>query len=762
MNDIYVALPFAQFLISAVLVIVVFLSAPRASVNRLFAAFLVAIAFWGFAIFGLRDAFPDAGRGLVFENIVLAIVPFSSVFFYHFVVRFIGAGYSSKLVGFFYTFASVSGLFSLLGWSASGLTMKFYGFAPELGWAFPIMLAAAYPPVVLAFIRLTSARKLTGDHGQIAALSLMRWGVIASVIGGTSDFIPSLGVQIYPMGVLGNIAFGVLTTVAVTRYQMMDLRLVLRRGLVHGIVSSGMLAVYGVALLAVWLIVKHFSDTAMIMALIGTVLITGLAAQPLVQRLQSVVDRLFFRERLDRLDTIFSLSAQLRDARDLTAVLERLSVGVRGAVQPDWITVLLPNRDGDQFRMALDSRGEVADVTLPRNGGITRWFAANKTPLSTAVLETDPMLQALVHEEKVAIYSVNSNLMVPIVTQDEVTGIIALGPKIVDGDYSAADIDFITAVADHSAVAIENARLYSEEVERRAEVERLDLMKSNLLRTVSHELKSPITAIKISTELLETVLESEPSDSHAGRMIRTLKNGTARLERLTQEALDYATMQSANLELQLEKSEIEKVVRDVISLVPATESRNQTLDLNLDAALGSTSMDVRRVERILLNLVTNASKYTPDGGKISISTIAQAGCHVVQVTDNGKGIPASDHEMIFSPCFRSQVPDSSPVAGSGLGLSIARFLAEQHGGSLTVSSVVGKGSTFTLALPIEGPESTTVEFDGVMGAEKPSRRPEIDSAPVNRDQIATHKPAGSSAQPPTLQPQFSVGKVDPR
>ena len=750
MNEIYVALPFIQFLILAVLLIVVFLSAPRNPLNRLFALFLVAMAAWGFAIFGMRDSFPDAGRALAFEKVVLAIIPFSTVFFYHFVIRFIGEQSPRRLIRAFYGLALIAGLFSLLGWSAPQMITKFYGFAPQLGWAFPIVLLASYPPVALAFWKLTGAIRRSGSGVRHTQLVLLRWGVIAAVLGGTSDFLPSLGLQIYPMGVLGNIAFGLLATAAVTRYRLMNLRLVLRRGLAYTLVSSSLLAIHGLAVLATWFLVKDLSGTAMVMAIAGTIIIVGVAVQPFIGRLQKAVDRAFFRERSDRLETLFSMSANLRDNTDLKEVLSRLVVGLKGAVHPDWVTVLLPNREENSFVTAIDSRNaqneESEDHTssIQTGGGLSRWFEVNRAPLAGQMLDTDPLLQGISIDEREAIEGVDAVLLVPMIAKDTVTGILAVGPKIVDGNYDLSDIDFLMAVADHSAVAIENARLYATEVERRAEMERLDSVRTSLLHTVSHELKSPITAIKISTELLESTLEMKPDGPPHARMINTLKRGIERLERLTQEALDYATMQSAKLELQLADANLEEVVRDVLALVPAIESRSQELSFRVQKDMPQTKSDSRRVERILLNLITNASKYTPEGGRIAVDITAQGDSHIIQVSDTGMGIPEDDLEMIFSPFFRSKVPDSSPVAGSGLGLSIARFLAEQHGGSLTARSEVGRGSTFTLILPAGGPDSAAELTPGAMGHAVPLRSPAVAPvASVDTEAAATPAPTPS-------------------
>ncbi len=609
---------------------------------------------------------------------------------------------------------------------------KFYGFAPQLGWAFPLVLLAAYPPVVLAFWKLTGAIRRSSDDIRRTQLVLLRWGVVAAVLGGTSDFLPSLGLQIYPMGVLGNIAFGLLATAALTRYRLMNLRLALRRGLAYTVISSSILAIHGLAVLVTWALVKDLSGMAMVMAFAGTIAIVGIGVQPFIGKLQKTVDRAFFRERSDRLETIFAMSADLRDNTDLDEVISRTVGALNGAVHPDWVSVLVPNRDENSFVKAVDSRGEASPdadanatpAVIQTGGGLTRWFEINRSPLVGKMLDTDPLLQGISLDERESIEQLGGTLLVPMIAKDAVTGILAVGPKIVDGNYDTADIDFLMAVADHSAVAIENARLYAAEVERRAEVERLESVKTSLLHTVSHELKSPITAIKISTELLESTLTPVPGGPPHARMIKTLKSGIERLERLTQEALDYATMQSAKLELNLEDVNLEDVTRDVLALVPAIESRSQDLSFRVQKGMGSTKSDSRRVERILLNLITNASKYTPEHGRIAINVTARGNAHIIQVSDTGMGIPEEDLEMIFSPFFRSKVPDSSPVAGSGLGLSIARFLAEQHGGSLTATSELGSGSTFTLVLPPGGPDSATDQVPGELGHAVPLEQSE--------------------------------------
>ncbi|MEE9255434.1 MAG: GAF domain-containing protein, partial [Pseudomonadales bacterium] len=647
MNGIYITLPFVQFLIGLVLTSVVFLSAPRDKLNRVFALFLIAMAAWGITIFGMRDAFPDAKRAYEIERVVLAVIPFMSILFYHFVYLFARVPRSRAYLVAFYGMGVTSAAFSLLGWSATGMVVKFYGFAPDLGWAFPLVLAAAYPPVALAIYDLTRAAKRAPGPREETQLKMLRLGAFAAVAGGTSDFLPSLGLNVYPMGVLGNIAFGIIATWAVTRYRMMDLRLVLRQGLAYTLISAFLSGIYGASIAAVWLIVRDYSLPAILLTAGGTVLILGLFVQPILGRVQGIVDTLFFREKQGRLEAMVRLNADVRDIADFSLIVNQLVHGVRRTLQSDWVAIILPDRSGRTFETVADSRGQKVEFAIPAESAVSTWFDHYEQPLSRDDLWADPSLQALTEEESSALGSLSADLMVPLRAKGELSGILALGPKLVGRDYSADDVQFVMGVAGQTAVAIENARMYANEVERLAELERLGSLKSNLLQTVSHELKSPITAIKLSTEMLEVTLVTAEADHRRDRMIHTLKNSIERLERLTREALDYAAMQSAQLELQLSDVSLAAVVDESVNLLrPTILARGQQLSVDTDPSMGTTRADGRRVERIITNLLTNASKYSPESGQIGIKIYGDGDDHVIEISDSGRGIPEDEIELI--------------------------------------------------------------------------------------------------------------------
>jgi len=310
-------------------------------------------------------------------------------------------------------------------------------------------------------------------------------------------------------------------------------------------------------------------------------------------------------------------------------------------------------------------------------------------------------LQAASELERSTIRELQAEMVVPLKAGGELTGFLYMGPKLVGGHYTSAELDFVSAAADQSAMAINNARAFAIEAKRREELERLDGLKSILLQTVSHELKSPITAIKLSTELLDHVSNGNASVEQRERLINTLKYGIQRLERLTSESLDYAAMQSAHLELNRAAVRLDTIVEEAVALIqPSITAREQKIEFDIDTTLHPLMIDERRVERVISNLISNAHKYSPKAGLIRIEIVKENEDQVVRVIDEGPGINEDEMEAVFSPYYRGKLADTSPVQGSGLGLSIARYLTELHDGTLTVAPVdVQQGVTFVLRLP---------------------------------------------------------------
>jgi signal transduction histidine kinase len=159
-------------------------------------------------------------------------------------------------------------------------------------------------------------------------------------------------------------------------------------------------------------------------------------------------------------------------------------------------------------------------------------------------------------------------------------------------------------------------------------------------------------------------------------------------------------MQSAHLELNRQPVRLDSIVEEAVALIqPSITAREQTVELDIDSTLHPLMIDEQRIERVISNLISNAHKYSPKGGLIRIEIRREQEDQVIRVVDEGPGINEDELEAVFSPYYRGKLADTSPVQGSGLGLSIARYLTELHEGTLSVASGVEKGSIFELKLP---------------------------------------------------------------
>jgi K+-sensing histidine kinase KdpD len=702
LSTIYIAVPFIVFIINFFLAALVIRGEWRSFRHRIFAAFLTGMSLWGFTIFGMRSS-PDTDIAFLWERFtVFPSIVFSSVLFYHFTLVFTDTRRSRSTLRVLYGFATLVTILSFAGLVATGMHERFfYGFAPELGPAFTLYLATAYIPMILAYrVLFQRLRSLQNSEERIRVIYVIT-GISMSVFGGTTDFLPPLGFQIYPLGVVMNIGFGFTTTIAVTRYRLFELRTLLRRGFFYSIISTGIFAVYGAILFAFTIIFSSRTASANILATIAALIIATLALPPVIAKAQRFVDRLFYRERYDHLIAMQEFTANTRDIGDFSGLADSLVHTVRQALQADWATALIPDAEDERFVPASTPDGGPADdLQIAKNSWVASWLAQHNEVLTPRLIEYDPYLQAMAASERELLLSSGVQLLVPLKTQGELTGVLALGPRVVEEAYSASDIRTLTTVASQTAAMIENSRMYSQEMDRLRELERLNSLKSNLLRTVSHELKSPITAVKTAVDLL-AIPEGELNERAKTRLMRTLQNGIDRLERLVGESLEYAQMRSSEMEVRREPTMLGDLVEQVVALMgPNISAKRQNLMLDIEPDLPELLVDPDQVERVILNLVNNANKFTPANGDIAIRIRNTGSAIVLTVEDNGRGIPDGDQANIFGEYYRGSNADGLEGAGTGLGLAIAKSLVELHGGQISFVSKQDEGTTFSLSLPL--------------------------------------------------------------
>lgn len=290
---------------------------------------------------------------------------------------------------------------------------------------------------------------------------------------------------------------------------------------------------------------------------------------------------------------------------------------------------------------------------------------------------------------------------VPLRLGETTLGALCAGRRVVR-PFTLADADLLITIGQHAVLAIRNARLYQSERETVAQLRQLEQLKSDFLSTVSHELKTPLTAIKTAIGLL---LESKADRSSTEeRLLRNMQRNEERLAALVSDLLDMARLESGQMTLSQQTLDVSEIVQEAVNILrPLAEAKQQQIVADLPGNPLLVWADRRRLEQVLVNLLANAVKFAPQKGQVRVTVSPlpvrspAPSLFCISVSDNGPGIPPEEQAHIFDRFYRGS---ERRTGGTGLGLSIAKSLVELHGGQLWVESAVGTGSTFRFTLPI--------------------------------------------------------------
>ncbi|MCC7104327.1 MAG: response regulator, partial [Chloroflexi bacterium] len=232
------------------------------------------------------------------------------------------------------------------------------------------------------------------------------------------------------------------------------------------------------------------------------------------------------------------------------------------------------------------------------------------------------------------------------------------------------------------------------------DLQRIDKMKSEFIALVSHELRTPLTSIRGFTELILDGDAGEISDEIASYLM-TVRSNTDRLVTLVNDLLDISRIEAGRVTLELGRLDLGALLREAANLIqPQLTASHQRLELELPAFLPRLYADHDRLVQVMVNLLSNAHKYSGEEKPIRLSAEWREGAVRIAVADEGIGISSENQRRLFTNFFRADDIEVRKVHGTGLGLAISRALVEMHGGHIEVSSRVGVGSTFTVVLPV--------------------------------------------------------------
>lgn len=419
----------------------------------------------------------------------------------------------------------------------------------------------------------------------------------------------------------------------------------------------------------------------------------------------------------DETDRLRGIEAEERRLQERLLDFGRV---VRGSLDPEEVVRLGLAELGESLRLdrayvRLVEDGELQDVgaqwsapgvdalgELATPGSISALHAIHRqrSPLTSSDVRQDAFFETDRGRHWVDATGARASMTLPIPVEDQPVGVITcigFEPRT----WGTAEIHLAEAVAADLGRALAHARLYTAQVAAVQRLEELDRTKDEFLSSVSHELRTPLTSINGYLELLE---DDDPAPQQR-RLLHVVRRNADRLRLLIEDLLTLSRIESGAFRSTLQETDVTALVQASVDDV-RPQARNGGVDVHVRVpdSLVPVRADAGQLSRAMLNVVGNAIKFTPPGGRVDVEVRAEAEPGVVvEVRDTGIGIPEADLDRVFTRFFRASNAVASEVQGTGLGLVIVRTILDNHGGSLHLSSREGAGTTVRMTLPWSQP-----------------------------------------------------------
>lgn len=683
MTELYFVSPLLVSALVGVLTLLVLTGGIRSPSNRIFALTLVSMAVWGITIFGMRVTSADSAA-IWWEKAALASIVALTLFFYHFTRLFTGRTKERLLLPLAYVGAAITVWAVAVGGVVPEIREEWYGNAPAFGRLYLPYLGVVYTLILLSVRNLIYHYRHSPLEAVRNRTAFILLGVGCAFVGSGFDSLPAT-VKLYPFGMIGNLMFAIFTAVALLKHHLLDVRVVIAKGIVYSVVSIIIVGTYIAIVFSLgYLFQENISELPWFLYL-GGVLVAAVLLKPVFDRAQQLVDTWFWRRRSDHLRALEDFSKQAKDVNDLHRLAIALEQAITLSLGSDKVTLLVPS-SGNKFAPAANtSIGSDEALSLHSESQIVTFLHESGEILQLDDLKKHPPADAQSVSECAMLEAFRAQILVPLNHSSELAGILVLSEKRSGEAYSGEDLRLLRATANQTAIALKNARLFASVAAQRT---RLEHLLKQVIRAQEEERKrlsielhdSPIQLLTSATYRMEACIEIFQRQEHSEaceelKTIRQLLDKTLAELRITTSGLHPPDIEKFGL--------VQALIRQIHAFEKDASLR---CDLDINGTIPRLPTHVElTVYRVIQEALSNVRKHslaTQVGIKISMEN----GGFEATVSDNGVGF---DVDLVDHP------------EHGRMGLAGMKERVRMTDGQFSISSTHDSGTEIKLHIPLK-------------------------------------------------------------
>lgn len=681
----------------------------RSKANITFSLFCLAIVVWSFAYLFWQIS-KDASSALFWSRALMFGAIWIPIFYFHFVVSFLKQKRPISLVAG-YVLAIIFVLSDFTNYFVVGVSSKLnFPFWPEPGIFFTPFLLVFFGYSVYSIILLwRGTRTIRGNSRRQIWHILV--GFVIGLLGGSTNYFLWYDIPVPPIGNVLVLAFVVSIAYAIIRYRLFDVKIIFRRSTIYLFIAG---FAYAFFFFAIWITEGLFDNLYSRWAMVFGAFLAIIFAYVFlkVERVvRKLANRWFFGELYSRQHALRQFSEYMTTIVELGQLSRSLIKNLVRTMHIDDVALLL--KRGNEFRME-QSQG-FADIVVEDNA-LTGYLERHKKALVYEELAfmirdtTSIKKRKELRDVRDDLKAIGAAVCLPLILKNRLRGLIILGNKISRDAYTKEDIDLLEIVAGQAALAIENARFYSnmeEQVRERTKevraankrLSKLLKVKSEFLKIASHQLRTPVSIIR---GMLSMVIEGSVKGEQKEEFIKDSWQTSNRMNSIITDLLDASEMEGKKLKLNLGPAFLSEIISDSVKMFKQrAEEKRIYIKWQKPAEEIPLLIDKERIRGAMDDLIDNAIKYTKQG-EVEVSLQEGKKQAIIRIRDTGIGLKDQDKEKLFNEFVRSPEAIALEPNGSGLGLFIVKKIIEAHNGTIIADSPgPNKGTAFTITLPVK-------------------------------------------------------------